>query len=273
MKTIYFLVGASFMACKISDSNNDEPLSRSYDTPLTDTMSRPGTDTLDFWSIDYLMGKFEPSEDSAFTMIDSRYADRPGLYLRKDVYRAFQQMYEAAMDENIKLIIRSATRNFEYQKKIWEEKWDGIVPLESSIRANTIGDETLRAQEILRYSSMPGSSRHHWGTDIDLNAFNNAFFEKGQGQQIYNWLANHAGSFGFCQPYSYKDSSRPKGYEEEKWHWSYLPISGQLTTLAKMKLKDTMISGFKGADQAQNLEIVNNYVLGIDSTCLQYITN
>jgi LAS superfamily LD-carboxypeptidase LdcB len=272
MKVLYLLLGATFITCKTSDSNSNHLKSKVPDTTLPDNLSRNQSDTLEHWSIDYIMGQFEPALDSAFTLIDGKYADRQGLYLRKDVYQAFIQMHEAALSENIKLIIRSATRNFEYQKKIWEDKWDGIIPLESNKRANKIADETLRAQEILKYSSMPGSSRHHWGTDIDLNAFNNMYFEQGQGLLIYEWLTNHAASFGFCQPYSQKDSSRPKGYEEEKWHWSYLPISRQLTAQAGENLKDTMIIGFRGADQAQNLGIVNNYVLGIDSTCIDQIT-
>ncbi|MBK8502247.1 MAG: M15 family metallopeptidase [Saprospiraceae bacterium] len=272
MRAVYFLLGVSFITCKTSDPNNDQLKSMLPGITLPENLSTIGSDTIGVWSIDYIMGKFEPAEDTAFILIDSRYADREGLYLRKDVYQAFLQMHDAALTENIKLIIRSATRNFEYQKKIWEDKWDGRIALESNKRANTITDEALRAREILKYSSMPGSSRHHWGTDIDLNAFNNAFFENGSGLLIYNWLMNHAGSFGFCQPYSQKDSSRPNGYEEEKWHWSYLPISRQLTVLAEKNLRDTMITGFKGAEQAQNLEIVRNYVLGIDSTCLDQIT-
>ena len=271
MKAIYILLGVSLFACKTSDSSNDQLKSMLSGTTLPEDMATNDGDTIGLWSIDYLMGKFEPAKDTAFTLVDSRYADREGLYLRKDVYHAFLQMYEAALKENIKLIIRSATRNFEYQKKIWEDKWDGVVPLESRKRANIISDEALRAQEILKYSAMPGSSRHHWGTDIDLNAFNNRYFEKGQGLVIYTWLQNHAGTFEFCQPYSSKGASRPNGYEEEKWHWSYLPISGQLTALAENNLKDSMIFGFKGAEQAQNLKIVNNYVLGIDSTCLPRI--
>ncbi len=64
---------------------------------------------------------------------------------------------------------------------------------------------------------MPGA-RHHWGTDFDLNALNNAYFNTKDGKRIYDWLTQHAAEFGFCQPYTAKGGpdGRPIGYEEEK---------------------------------------------------------
>jgi LAS superfamily LD-carboxypeptidase LdcB len=214
------------------------------------------------------MGKFDPVTDSNFIEIKLEHADRVGLYLRKDTYSAFLKMYEAAQRDSIRLVIRSATRNFDNQKKIWENKWSGETPLESNKRANLIANETIRAKEILKYSSMPGSSRHHWGTDIDLNAFSNHYFEQGEGLKIYQWLNQNAPEFGFCQPYTEKGLSRLTGYEEEKWHWSYLPVSGHLIRQARASLRDDLINGFQGSEQAIQLGIVDNYVLGIDSLCL-----
>ena len=74
---------------------------------------------------DYVMGKFEPDSDSLFSQIDIKYADREGLYLHRDTYRDFIRMWNAADSAGIQLIIRSATRNFNYQKGIWERKWFG----------------------------------------------------------------------------------------------------------------------------------------------------
>ena len=262
MKLFYVLTLAIWFAC-----GGTLPQDQAMGVEGMDEREMAESDSLDVWSTDYIMGKFEPSVDTNFTLVDKMYADREGLYLRKDTYRAFKSMYEKAHMKGIKLVIRSATRNFEYQKEIWENKWNGTIPLESNVRGNTITDETIRAQEILKYSSMPGSSRHHWGTDLDLNAFNNAYFEHGKGREIYTWLQENAATFGFCQPYSSKDTGRP-GYHEEKWHWSYIPIANQLTKSAKLYLTDQMISGFLGAEQAPKLSIVQNYVMGIDTTCL-----
>ena len=32
---------------------------------------------------------------------------------------------------------------------------------------------------------MPSTSRHHWGTDLDLNNLNNSYFTSGKGKKIY----------------------------------------------------------------------------------------
>ncbi len=268
MKSYHLLLLTWLHSC-VSPQNPDQSAhtdgSVHLSTSMTDSTQFTGNQD---WSLDYLMGKFDPVTDSNFIEINLEHADRAGLYLRKDTYNAFIRMYEAAQRDSVRLVIRSATRNFDSQKKIWENKWSGETPLESNKRANLIADETMRAKEILKYSSMPGSSRHHWGTDIDLNAFNNHYFEEGEGLKIYQWLSVNAPEFGFCQPYTKKDLSRQTGYEEEKWHWSYLPVSGHLIRQARASLRDDLINGFPGSEQAIRIGVVNNYVLGIDSLCL-----
>ena len=115
---------------------------------------------------------------------------------------------------------------------------------------------------------MPGTSRHHWGTDIDLNAFNNKYFEAGEGLKIYTWLLENAHKYGFCQPYTDKDYNRHNGYNEEKWHWSYITVARQLTYEGKATVKKEMIQGFQGAETAPEIDVVNNYILGINADCL-----
>ncbi len=115
---------------------------------------------------------------------------------------------------------------------------------------------------------MPSTSRHHWGTDIDINNLENDYFEKGQGLKEYQWLVANAGQFGFCQVYSAMDEKRPDGYQEEKWHWSYLPISKKLTDAYAKKISDKDTEGFAGSESAAMIEVVKKYVLGINSDCL-----
>ncbi len=220
------------------------------------------------FNVAYLMGKFDPAKHPSFMKIAPPFADNNERYLRKDAYEAFQQMHAAAAKDGIKLTIISATRNFEAQKGIWEAKWTGERLVDDQDISKTIPDSKQRALKILEYSSMPGSSRHHWGTDIDLNDLNDAHFQSGEGKKVYRWLRDHAHEFGFCQPYSPKGLDRPEGYNEEKWHWSYMPISKKLTALAAQKLKDDMIDGFKGAEAAKSIGIVEKYVLGINRECL-----
>ncbi len=222
--------------------------------------------------ITYLLGKFEPAEDAQFIQLSAPLAggSADGAYLLKEVFDAFVKMREAAELDSIELVILSATRNFTYQKRIWEDKWAGRRKVEGKNLAKEIPDPMERATFILRFSAMPGTSRHHWGTDIDLNSFTNAYFSSGQGLKEYQWLQEHAGTFGFCQVYSTLDSlsGRTTGYQEEKWHWSYLPVANRYLESYLAQISPDAILGFEGSEVARSLEVIRKYVGGINPDCL-----
>ncbi len=226
------------------------------------------TETAMEFSTEYLMGRFDPATHPDFIVIEPTFTNKKNIYLRRDTYEAFRRMHAAAERDGVKLVILSATRNFAAQKGIWEAKWTGARKVDGMDLSQAIPDARERALKILEYSSMPGTSRHHWGTDIDLNSLNNAFFEKGEGQKIYAWLTAHAAEFGFCQPYTPKGPARPDGYNEERWHWSYMPVGKKLTTLARRSLKDEMVTGFQGSEAATRIGVVEKYVLGVSAGCL-----
>lgn len=220
-----------------------------------------------FHTVDYVTGRFDPSTAKDFVSIPIAYADREGQYMREDAFKAFQQMFEAAQKDGIKLVIRSAARNFTYQKGIWERKWTGNRILSDGTDASKMKDEVQRSLKILEYSSMPGSSRHHWGTDIDLNSFENEWFEKDEGLKIYQWLSANANKYGYCQVYCEKGPKRTAGYNEEKWHYSYMPKSEGLLSFAKEHLNISDIKGFKGDHTAGPVGIIEKYIMGINNTC------
>lgn len=206
---------------------------------------------------EYLLGKFDPATHPDFVAVSAPYSDKPNMRLRKESFEAFKKMFEAAEKDGITLKIISSTRSFYRQKEIWEGKWERFAKDAPAAKD--------RALKILEYSSMPGSSRHHWGTDIDLNELENHHFEKGgQHEKLYQWLVAHAHEYGFCQPYT---AGRPSGYFEEKWHWSYTPLSKPFLEQYKNSLSDADIEGFKGAETAAEIGVVKNYVLGIDANC------
>lgn len=201
-----------------------------------------------------LIGDFNPAGHPAFVEIASNYTDKSSIYLRQEAYTAFVQMAGAAKQAGFKLKIISATRNFSYQKSIWERKWE---------QPKYMGWSALeRSKDILKYSSMPGSSRHHWGTDIDLNALDNAWFETGEGKRLYAWLCANAPSYGFYQVYTSKATGRT-GYEEEKWHWSYMPLAERYLQQYNTLIDNHMLGNFKGSETAVELKIVERYVNGI----------
>ncbi len=271
MNYIYYFVMLSFA---LSTAGCQPAARPAEETPATAVpVEKPAADRATLpveepeFTIEYLTGKFDPAKHPDFVRIAPPYADNNERFLRRDVYDAFRQMHAAALKDGVKLTIISATRNFEAQKAIWEAKWTGVRLVDGADLSKTVPDPRQRALKILEYSSMPGSSRHHWGTDIDLNNLNDAHFLSGEGKKTYEWLRAHAHEYGFCQPYSPKSEARPHGYNEEKWHWSYLPVSQKLTRLAREKLKDDMLTGFAGAETAQSIGVVEKYVLGINREC------
>ncbi len=209
-------------------------------------------------SKEFLLGRFDPSRHPDFVEVALTHGNKRGMFLQRETCKAFVSMAEDARKCGIRLTVISATRTFRQQKNIWEAKWKK-QPGEP--------DTSERAIGVLRFTSMPGTSRHHWGTDLDLNSLENEYFQKGEGLKVYNWLTARAMDFGFGQPYTQKGLDRPHGCEEEKWHWSYLPIAKELLRQypAKVSLED--IKGFEGSDTAGSLDVIKRYVLGIDSKC------
>ena len=89
---------------------------------------------------------------------------------------------------------------------------------------------------MLRFSALPGASRHHWGSDIDV--FDAAAVPEGYRPKLDNaevaddgvfgplhrWLDERiaaGGSRGFFRPY---DLDRG-GTAPERWHLSYAPAA------------------------------------------------
>jgi zinc D-Ala-D-Ala carboxypeptidase len=216
---------------------------------------------------EYLTGKFNPAKDSLFLAVDDEYAVRTGLYLRRDVLKAFINMHIAAKDDGISLKIVSATRNFQYQKGIWDGKWNGSRLVEGKNLAQQVKDPLEKAKIILRYSAMPGTSRHHWGTDIDINSMDPKYFESPKGKKEFEWLKKNAAQYGFCQPYTPYDSIRPTGHEEEKWHWSYVPLASACLDAYVKKVSYDDLRGFAGSETAPLLDVIKNYVSAVNPQC------
>ena len=69
-------------------------------------------------------------------------------------------MKQAAAEDGIQIKIVSSSRSFERQLAIWNAKYiqneeNGLDPIEN-------------IRKIIEYSTIPGTSRHHWGTELDL---------------------------------------------------------------------------------------------------------
>lgn len=204
----------------------------------------------------FLTGKFNYCNDPSFVEVGREYSFRQ-VYLNAAVYEAFVEMACAAESEGINLKIVSGTRSFEEQKKIWEKKWSQLHNI----------DPQDRIKEILEFSSMPATSRHHWGTDIDLNSVEASYFESDKGKAEYQWLTKNAGRFGFYQVYNNAASGRT-GYSEEKWHWSYMPLANFFLRAYNEQVNYKDICGFEGAELAEQFSLIAFYVNGISDSAI-----
>ena len=212
----------------------------------------------------WLLGQIRYSLDSRFVRIPQPYAAHPNLYLHSDTFTAFQKMYAAARKDNIPLTIVSAARSYSRQKSIWEAKLRQILKTARKASKQLSRNDL---KKILEYSAMPKTSRHHWGSEIDLNSVENKYFEQGIGIRVHKWLKQNAIRFGFCQVYSTKGKNRLHGYKKEPWHWSYLPLARPLSKAYLKKISYADITGFSGAEFAPSLYIIEHYVNGIDKSC------
>ncbi|RIV67457.1 M15 family metallopeptidase [Flagellimonas aequoris] len=149
-----------------------------------------------------------------------------GINLRKEAYESFLEMKKAAYADGYDIKIVSSFRDFYRQEAIWERKYiqytedDGMEPLEA-------------IDKIIEYSTIPGTSRHHWGTDIDIidgypkssgDVLVAEKFEAGgpyEGLKL--WLDKNSEKFGFYLVYN--NDPRRRGFKYEPWHYSYAPIS------------------------------------------------
>jgi len=164
-----------------------------------------------------------------------------GHRLRPAVIDAFTALRQDAAMAGFELAIASSYRSFERQLAIWNGKARGLRELRDDAGALLRVDELTADQRllaILRFSAIPGTSRHHWGTDIDV--FDAAAVHAGYRVQLtpaevaddglfaplHAWLdrqmaAGH--SHGFFRPYR-EDRG---GIAPERWHLSYAPLAVQ----------------------------------------------
>ncbi|WP_299275770.1 M15 family metallopeptidase [uncultured Psychroserpens sp.] len=166
-----------------------------------------------------------------------------GFNLRKDAYDAFIKLTSEALKSDIRIQVVSSYRGFQHQNRIWERKYkqninNGLSPKES-------------IRKIIEYSTIPGTSRHHWGTDLDLidanvkqprHVLNPSHFEgDGPFSKFKSWMDEHANDFGFYLVYT--NEKDRKGFKYEPWHYSYKPLSKPyLKAYRKLDLKDIITS-------------------------------
>ena len=206
---------------------------------------------------DFLLGRVKRTNNPIFVVVGKEHTQR-NIFLLQPVYEAYKKMYEAALADGVKLIITSGHRTFVEQIYEWELRWNN--PRTETVFAN----EAEKAKFVLQYRAMPGTTRHHWGTDIDLNSFETAYLRTETGIKVYEWLNKNAATYGFYQPYTQLDEKRSTGYQEEKWHWSYKPLARLMLVKYLELISIDDIFGFKGDAATKKLPVISEWVCGIN---------
>jgi len=202
------------------------------------------------YSIEELMGK----EDIEL------YGD--GINLRQEAHDAFVEMRKAALADGIEMKIVSSYRSFDRQAVIFERKYlkytddDGMEPLDA-------------IDKIIEYSTIPGTSRHHWGTDIDLIDGSpkvdgdvlvaSKFGTGGPFEKFKLWMDENSKKYDYYLVYT--DNSKRRGFKYEPWHYSYAPLSMPMLKSFRLKniMKQLEQEDFLGSDHLTT-EYVKTYI-------------
>jgi LAS superfamily LD-carboxypeptidase LdcB len=183
---------------------------------------------------------------------------------------AFSAMQAAALKDSINIQLVSAYRSFERQLYLWEDKFvrytdEGLSPEAAIAR-------------ILKYSTIPGTSRHHWGTDIDITDGNiknetrllvhSKFHNNGPFVPLHQWMEANAHRYGFYLVYT-NDAART-GFSYEPWHYSYLPeaksfLKGYNSRMAFAYFKSVGVMGSEHIDRDFWDEYYRTYIKGINT--------
>jgi D-alanyl-D-alanine carboxypeptidase len=149
--------------------------------------------------------------------------------LQDQAMAAWREMQSAARAEGVRLELVSAYRSVDRQRQIFLSELRN-ASIHSRGREYTTGeiasggaDEPI--DRILRYSSIPGFSKHHSGYTIDVTDPSEGYtftdFEQTQG---FTWISAHnylnAKRFGFIP--SYPAGAAKQGPEPEPWEYVWV---------------------------------------------------
>lgn len=185
-----------------------------------------------------------------------------GYQLEIQTMEAFKNMQAAAAKDGITIEVASAFRSYERQLQIWSGKYE---------RFTKAGMTPIAAMEkIIEYSTIPGTSRHHWGTDCDLIDGGASprpdsvleprhFHGRGPFCKFKEWMDAHSESYGFYEVYT--DNANREGFKYEPWHFSYKPVSqNYLKAYLKLDIKSELERLEIPGAEHMSVQFIDNYL-------------
>ena len=190
--------------------------------------------------------------------------------LRETAARQFGLMVDAAKKDGLRLYSTSSHRDYERQMKIWNEKYTKYE-LEG-LTGKAIIDK------IVKFSSIPGTSRHHWGTDCDVtdlniwqpeNTLDACHYEEcGVYAQLGKWLIENTAKYGFVL--AYNEDLKRTGFNPEPWHYSFADLSrpvyrNYIKLIKPQDLGNPLLKGNELLTIPYLEEYIQKYVKGINT--------
>ncbi len=192
----------------------------------------------------FLSGQNTPADSLLRSAIEGivtrRFQDMNAFYT--GVWRPSRPATErSSLPRSLSIVTGTGVRDFARQA--------GIVTGELGGRLTPASTDSEIEREILRVMetrSLPGFSRHHWGTDIDIVSPTRGDWDPATGRfrALIPFLQEHAFRFGFFHPYTAgyaRSGGQPAQagfpspaahhYLEEPWHLSYWPLANVLQKL------------------------------------------
>lgn len=138
--------------------------------------------------------------------ISSSYAwgDNGSKTTRQITFDAYLNMYNAAKEDGINLMINSSYRTYEEQETVYKNY------------ENKYGSEY--ADEI---AARPGHSEHQTGLALDIFCTTNSNRNTFKDTEAYQWLLNNAHKYGFILRYP-EGKENITGFTFESWHYRYV---------------------------------------------------
>jgi LAS superfamily LD-carboxypeptidase LdcB len=218
--------------------------------------------------------------DALLTGRDDGFIDHASLErpVHAALVPAWRALVEAAREAGFEPAIASGFRSYQRQLQIWNDKAVGLRPvLDTAGQPLDLAtlDAWQRVSAILRWSALPGTSRHHWGTDIDV--FDRAAVgddypvqltpdevaDDGPFGAFHRWLDARIArdeAFGFFRPYALDRG----GIAPERWHLSYAPMASwyqrHLTGPRLLEALDTDVLALRDCVREHWREIFERFV-------------
>jgi LAS superfamily LD-carboxypeptidase LdcB len=205
--------------------------------------------------------------------------DSPRCALHAAAVAPFLALRDAAAGAGFDLVPVSSFRDFGRQRAIWNAKFEGERPaLDRAGRPvdMTALEEGARVDTILLWSALPGASRHHWGSDVDVadghvmargyqpRLVLEEYRRGGPFAALSAWLGGNLRRFGFYRPYM----RRGRGVQPEPWHISYAPVAAPALARMSVRLLADAIRGAGVAGESAILArlpaIRERYLLDVD---------